>query len=170
MHEEDFPIKVGVITISSSRFERYGHVRGLGRIHEVDDPSGKEIVESLGFDVVDYALVPDDVEAIRKTISEMLEGVDAVVTTGGTGVTPTDVTIEAVEPIIQKRIDGFGEIFRYLSYQEAGAKGMLSRTFAGIIDGKAIFCLPGSRKAVKLGSKLIRESLRHILTHARGLK
>jgi molybdenum cofactor biosynthesis protein B len=174
MHEHEdtnLEIKIGIVTISTSRFKEYGSLRGIHSLDKVDDPSGKEILSGMEeFNVVDYALVPDSMDEIRKTLLEILEGVDAIITTGGTGITPTDVTIEAVEPLIEKKIDGFGELFRHLSYAEVGIPGILSRTFAGVVNGKAIFCLPGSKKAVKLGVRLIRESLKHIISHARGLK
>ncbi len=169
-HEADVDVKVGIMTVSTSRYEKYGRVRegeGLGKI---DDPSGNEILNSLIFNVVEYALIPDKEKEIIKTLLEMIEKVDAVVITGGTGLNPSDVTVEAVEPLFEKKIDGFGEIFRYLSFKEVGTAAILSRATAGIVDGKAVFCLPGSKNAVKLGVSLINDSLRHLISHARDLK
>jgi molybdenum cofactor biosynthesis protein B len=164
MHEVEFEISFGVITISTSRFERHG----LLNEPPSDDESGRFLVKE--FNAKAYMLIPDSVMEIRRAVLDMLREVDVVITTGGTGLNPKDVTIEAVKPLIDKEIEGFGEIFRYLSYQEIGDRAMLTRAFAGVVKGKAVFCLPGSLNAVKLGAKLIKSQVRHILTHARGLK
>ncbi len=163
-HEVEFDISFGVITVSTSRFERHGSIKEPTK----DDESGKYLVEE--FNAKTYMLIPDDVIEIRRAVLDMLREVDVVITTGGTGLNPKDVTIEAVKPLIEKEIEGFGEIFRFLSYQEIGDRAMLTRAFAGIVNGKAVFCLPGSLNAVKLGAKLIKSQVRHILTHARGLR
>jgi len=164
MHEVEFEISFGVITISTSRFEKHG----LLKEPPSDDESGRFLVKE--FNAKAYMLIPDSVMEIRRAVLDMLREVDVVITTGGTGLNPKDVTIEAVKPLIEKEIEGFGEIFRYLSYQEIGDRAMLTRAFAGVVKGKAVFCLPGSLNAVKLGAKLIKSQVRHILTHARGLK
>ncbi len=169
-HDADIDVKVGIITVSTSRYEKYGDVRGVGGLGKIDDPSGNEILNNLRFDVTDYALIPDWERKIVKTLLDMIEKVDAVVITGGTGLNPSDVTVEAIEPLFEKKIDGFGEIFRYLSFKEVGTSAILSRAIAGIMDGKAVFCLPGSKNAVKLAVNLINDSLKHIISHARGLK
>ena len=169
-HEAEIEIKAGVITVSTSRFKRYGNAKGLERLSEIDDPSGNEIVGALKCKVEDYLLVPDDKAEIVKGLVSMLPKVDAVIITGGTGLNPLDLTIEAVEPLFEKKIDGFGEIFRYLSFKEVGTHAMLSRATAGIIKGRAVFCLPGSKKAVKLAINLINDTLKHVISHARGLR
>ncbi len=166
-HEADIDISFGVVTISTSRWKKYGYVRGVDRIPQ-DDESGRFLVDELK--AVDYMLIPDEKLSIAEGVLSMLKHVDAVVTTGGTGISPRDVTIEAVKPLVEKELEGFGEIFRYLSYKEVGDRAMLTRVFAGVLDGKAVFCLPGSLNAVKLGVKLIKSQIRHIITHARGLK
>jgi len=169
-HEADIDVKAGIITVSTSRYERYGRVRGVESLAKIDDPSGNEILNGLKFDVVEYALIPDRGRKVVKTLLEIVEKVDAVVITGGTGLSPSDVTIEAVEPLFEKKIDGFGEIFRYLSFKEVGTAAILSRAIAGVMDGKVVFCLPGSKNAVKLAVSLINDSLKHIISHARGLR
>ncbi|MBO8178964.1 MAG: MogA/MoaB family molybdenum cofactor biosynthesis protein [Archaeoglobus sp.] len=166
MHEKDLDYQVAVITVSTSRYEKYGEVKGVENIPE-DDASGKLLVES--FDASLYFLVPDDVMLIRKAVFEALEEADVCMITGGTGLNPKDVTVEAVEPLFTKKIDGFGEIFRMLSYQEVGYSAILSRATAGIVGDKVIFCLPGSSKAVRLGIEIIKGSLKHILSHAKGM-
>ncbi len=164
MHEVDLKIDYGVVTISTSRFERYGFVDSPPK----DDISGRFLCDEFKAKV--YRLIPDDVLEIRRTVLNVLKDVDVIITTGGTGLNPKDVTIEAIKPIVEKEIEGFGEIFRYLSYKEIGERAMLTRAFAGILNGKAVFCLPGSLNAVKLGARLIKSQIKHILTHARGLK
>ena len=166
MHEKDLDYKVAVITVSTSRYEKYGGVKGVENIPE-DDASGKLLVE--GFDASHYFLVPDDITLIRKAVFEALEEADVCMITGGTGLNPKDVTVEAVEPLFTKKIDGFGEIFRMMSYQEVGYSAILSRATAGIVGDKVIFCLPGSSKAVRLGIEIIKGSLKHILSHAKGM-
>jgi len=171
-HEIDIEIRAGVITISTSKWKKYGDIQDIKALEEIDDESGKIIVEELSksCNVSDYRLIPDEMIRIQTEVTDMLKHCDAVITTGGTGITPTDVTVEAIEPLLTKKIEGFGEIFRMLSYREAGTSAILSRVFAGLVEDKVVFCLPGSPKAVKLGVELIRESLKHILVHAKGLR
>ncbi len=166
MHEKDVSYEVAVITVSTSRHEKYGDVKGVENIPE-DDASGKLLVES--FNASQYFLVPDDITRIQRTVLEALEGADVCLITGGTGLNPRDVTVEAVEPLFTKKIEGFGELFRMLSYQEVGYSAILSRATAGLVGDKVIFCLPGSSKAVRLGAEIIKGSLRHILSHAKGM-
>ena len=168
MHEKDVDYRVAIITVSTSRYEKYGELKGLEKIGD-DDESGKLIYESFKSQAVDYRLVPDDVMEIRKAALDVLSKADVCIITGGTGLNPTDVTIEAVEPLFTKKIDGFGEIFRMLSYEEVGFSAILSRATAGLVKDKVVFCLPGSKKAVRLGLDIIKKSLKHILSHARGL-
>jgi molybdenum cofactor biosynthesis protein B len=168
MHEKEFDFGVAIITVSTSRFRKYGSLRGVESI-PLDDESGRLILEEFREKAVDYCLVSDDVFQIRSAVFEMLKKADVCIITGGTGLNPRDLTIEALEYIFDKRIDGFGEIFRIKSFEEIGYSAILSRATAGIVDGKVIFCLPGSKKAVKLGLEIIKGSVRHILSHAKGL-
>jgi molybdenum cofactor biosynthesis protein B len=108
---------------------------------------------------------------IRRAVLKALKSprIDAAITSGGTGITPSDVTLEAVEPLLEKALQGFGEIFRWLSYQSIGSAAVMTRAFAGVAKGKVIFCLPGSPQAVKLClEKLILPEAGHIILHARG--
>ncbi len=168
MHEVDVDYKVGIITVSTSRYERFGKLRGVENIRD-EDESGKLIAETFGEKVVAYILVPDNIEDIRSAVFEVLTTADVCIVTGGTGVAPGDVTIEAVEPLFTKKLEGFGEVFRRLSYDEIGIAAILSRATAGLISDKVVFCLPGSTKAVKLGLEIIKPLLRHLLSHAKGL-
>lgn len=150
----------GVITVSDSRSPE-------------TDTGGNRIAElaaSAGHAVARRAWVADDVAAIRKAVREMLAApeVDIVVLTGGTGLSPRDVTLEAVAPLLERPIEGFGELFRALSYQEIGAAAMLSRAGAGMAGARAVFALPGSPKAVSLAlEKLILPEAGHLLSQAR---
>ena len=147
----------GIITISTTR-------------NKESDTSGKAIQEILtgaGIPVGHYAVVSDDIEDIRTELSKALKICNCIILDGGTGLTPDDVTIEAVSPLLEKKIDGFGELFRMKSYEEIGTSAMLSRAVAGTIQGKAVFCIPGSTAAVILATKiLIVPEISHILSHA----
>ncbi len=126
----------------------------------VDDAAGDavaELVEAADHTVVDRDLVPDSYDDIQQVVEGFVErdDVDCVVTTGGTGVTPDDVTVEAVEGMFDKQLPGFGELFRTLSYEEIGTKVVATRATAGVVDGAAVFCLPGSENAVRLGTEEI---------------
>jgi molybdenum cofactor biosynthesis protein B len=138
-----------------------------------DDLSGGQIREralAAGHRVVESRLVPDEAGALRAAVVAALASpaVDVVVVTGGTGLAPRDVTIEAVAPLFEKTIDGFGELFRRLSWDEIGPAAMLSRAAAGVVAGKAVFLLPGSPAAVRLAlERLVLPELAHLLAQAR---
>ena len=116
-HEVELNYKIGIISISTSRSKRYGELRGIDKIGDFDE-SSKIVYETFKENVVNYVLIPDDVDKIRKAISEVLRDADVCITIGGTGISPSDVTIEAVKPMFTKELEGFGEIFRMLSYKE----------------------------------------------------
>jgi molybdenum cofactor biosynthesis protein B len=161
-HRRVAPSDLGfaVLTVSDTRAER-------------DDASGnaiREMISGAGHRLVDSTLVRDDVAAIRDAVRRLLalDGVDVVVTTGGTGFSPRDVTLDAVGPLLDQRIDGFGELFRMLSYNQVGAAAMLSRAAAGLVGTRAVFLLPGSPKAVRLAMEaLILPEAAHLLGQAR---
>lgn len=138
-----------------------------------DDVSGRTISEmarGAGHRVEDSVLVPDEVAAIRGAVERALAtaGVDVVVLTGGTGFSPRDVTLEAVGPLLQRPIEGFGELFRMLSWQQVGSAAMLSRAAAGLAGSQVVFLLPGSPKAVSLAmEKLILPEAGHLLGQVR---
>ncbi len=125
-----------------------------------DDPAGDAIVaafEAAGHEVVTRELVADDLDGVQGRVDALVgrEDVDVVVTTGGTGVTPDDVTIEAVRPLFEKRLPGFGELFRRRSEADIGTRVVGTRAAAGIADGVPVFCLPGSEAAARLGAEEI---------------
>lgn len=134
-----------------------------------DDKSGATATECLsaaGHHVSRREIVKDERATIMSLVDDAIrdEGIDAVILTGGTGVAPRDVTYEAVQQVLEKPLDGFGELFRFLSYDEIGSAAMLSRAIGGIARETAVFALPGSTKAVRLGiERLIAPELGHIL-------
>jgi molybdenum cofactor biosynthesis protein B len=120
------------------------------------DTSGDLLAERLhaaGHLLQDRALLPDDVYGIRAQVSAWIAdpGIEVILTTGGTGLTGRDRTPEAIGPLLDRRIDGFGELFRQLSYEEIGVSTLESRAFAGVANATVIFCLPGSRNACQTG-------------------
>ena len=137
------PVRIAVLTISDTRDEE-------------SDTSGlvlAERIEAAGHELADRAIVKDDIAQIREQIQAWVasRSVDVIVTTGGTGITGRDVTPEAVEPLFDKKLDGFSVIFHLVSFQSVGLSTLQSRAVAGIVDGVFVFCLPGSNGAVKDG-------------------
>jgi len=149
-------VKCYVITVSDTRTE-------------ATDTGGRAIVDMLsaaGHEIAGRAIVRDDAEMIRDAVSRQLANpaVQVVITTGGTGISSRDTTCEALQSMIQKRLDGFGELFRMLSYQEIGSAAMLSRASAGVISGRVVVSLPGSEAAVRLAlEKLLVPELGHLV-------
>ena len=132
------------------------------------DKSGAAIVELLslaGHSITDRRIVKDDAVAVSDAVRAKLSSpARAIITTGGTGIASRDMTFEAISAMFDKRLDGFGEIFRTLSYQQIGSAAMLSRACAGVAKGKIIFVLPGSEAAVRLAmERLIIPELGHIV-------
>lgn len=162
-------LKFALVTCSDSRFEF------LKQNKPFKDESGdlaEQLIKSTGFSILYRTLVPDDFNMIRQTIEELCSkpDIDIVVLLGGTGLSPRDVTVEAVKSVFEKEIPGFGELFRMLTFQEEGSIAMLSRATAGIHNGKIIFVLPGSPKAVKLAfERLIIPEAPHMILHVRGM-
>jgi molybdenum cofactor biosynthesis protein B len=130
----------------------------------------EETMRAAGHEVVAREIVRDEATSIRTTLVDLLarSDVDAVVTTGGTGISARDTTYEVVERMVEKRLDGFGELFRMLSYEEIGAAAVLSRALAGTVGAKFVASLPGSRNAVRLGmEKLLVPEIAHIVFELR---
>ncbi|HEX7136529.1 MAG TPA: MogA/MoaB family molybdenum cofactor biosynthesis protein [Vicinamibacterales bacterium] len=139
---------------------------------EATDTSGRAIADLLvaaGHRVAGHTIVKDDAELVRDAIIRQLANPDvqAVITTGGTGITSRDSTYEAVSAILQKRLDGFGELFRMLSYEQIGSAAIMSRACAGLSSGRIIIALPGSEAAVRLAmQRLIVPELAHMVQQA----
>jgi len=128
-----------------------------------------ELLAAGGHPLAGREIVPDDPERIRGALESALgrEGVRAVVLTGGTGVAPRDVTPDSVEPLLERVVPGFGELFRMLSYAEIGSAALLSRALAGIAAGRVVLVLPGSRGAIRLAlEKLVLPELGHLAAEA----
>ena len=137
------------------------------------DTSGRTIADLLvaaGHEVAGRAIVKDDPDLVRGTIERQLVAaadVQAIITTGGTGITSRDSTYEAVSALLQKRLDGFGELFRMLSYEQIGPAAMMSRACAGLVAGRIVVSLPGSEAAVRLAlEKLLIPELGHLVEQA----
>lgn len=130
----------------------------------------RRLLEEGGLRVGPHAIVRDDRDLIVAAVLGAMEpGIDALVLTGGTGIGPRDVTVEAVEPLLDRKLDGFGEAFRRLSWDQVGARAVLSRAVAGTCNSRLVFVLPGSPKAVELGvEQLIIPLLRHALKMLAG--
>ncbi|EKU48950.1 MogA/MoaB family molybdenum cofactor biosynthesis protein [Staphylococcus massiliensis] len=154
----DRPVKCAVLTVSDTRTKE-------------TDKGGQTVIELLNTKDVTiepqhYHIVKDEKEAIQAQIQTWLdEDIDVIITTGGTGIAQRDVTIESVTPFFDKEIEGFGELFRYLSYTvDVGTRALLSRAVAGTVGHKLILSLPGSTGAVKLAlNKLILQELEHLV-------
>jgi len=155
-HHRDAPaaVRCHVLTISDSRTE-------------ATDTSGAAIVDALtaaGHVVTARKLLRDDPGPVAEAIRRATVSADVIITTGGTGITSRDSTYEAISGLLDKELDGFGELFRMLSYEEIGPAAMLSRACAGTIRRTAVFSLPGSENAVRLAmTKLIIPELGHIV-------
>ncbi len=155
------PIRVATLTLSDTRTPD-------------DDDGGRllgELLGAAGFVVVSHAIVREDDGAVRAAVVERCASaeVDALVLTGGTGVAPRDRVIEVIAPLFAKTIDGFGEAFRRLSWDQIGPNAILSRAAAGVIDGRVVIALPGSLKAVRLGVEaLVAPTLAHAVGLASG--
>ncbi|WP_267640621.1 MogA/MoaB family molybdenum cofactor biosynthesis protein [Haloarchaeobius amylolyticus] len=157
-HHDITSLGFGVVTVSSSRTLE-------------EDAAGDALeaaIEDEGHEVTVRELVADEFDNVQGAVSRLTErkDVDVVVTTGGTGVTPDDVTVEAARQLFRKELPGFGELFRRLSYDDIGTTVVATRATAGISQGCPVFCLPGSRPAVELG---IEEIILPEAPHLAGL-
>jgi molybdenum cofactor biosynthesis protein B len=160
-HKQQSPklVRVYVLTVSDSRTE-------------ATDTSGRaarELIEGAGHVVAGYRIVRDEPSEVTHVIRRVADErtADVIITSGGTGISTRDTTYEAVTSLLEKRLDGFGEIFRMLSWGEIGSAAMMSRAVAGLYRGVAVFCTPGSTAAVKLAlEKLIIPELGHLVFEA----
>lgn len=158
---------MALVTISTSRYDQ--KVRGIAFADASADVAANALTEA-GHTITRREVISDDASMIRESVARLTSDalVEAVVSLGGTGITISDVTIETVRPMLDKELEGFGEAFRRLSYDQIGTAAILTRSTAGVIGGKAIFCLPGSPNAVETAIKaLILPEIGHILAHAR---
>ena len=162
-HKKDAPKKVtiAILTLSTTRTIK-------------EDASGrwiKEMAVGIGHEVVCHRVIPDDVATITMTVREITENLEPqiLLMNGGTGITPQDVTIEAVSPMFTKALSAFGPLFAQLSMQEIGSAAIMSRAAAGLIGSTVVFCMPGSLNACKLAcTRLIFPELGHLVKHLKG--
>ena len=154
--------KIAFIVVSTSRFEE---LQGSKKTSDKTIPLVRELLENKSNIYLNFTkIIPDSIDHIDLTLSECLSipTIDAIIFSGGTGLSPKDLTYETVKPKLDKIIPGFGELFRFLSYKKIGSAAMLSRAIAGKIGNKAIFLIPGSPNAVKLALlELILPELAH---------
>lgn len=168
-HKQASPKKLNfaVFICSTSRYLL------LQKGEKLDDISGdtlKSLIEKAGHVVSCRKVLPDDKNLIEAAMMSILKSkdLDAAIFCGGTGIATRDVTIEAISPLLDKTLLGFGEIFRSISYQKLGSVAVMSRALAGVARGKAIFCIPGSPDAVRVSVEmLILPEAPHIVRHAR---
>jgi molybdenum cofactor biosynthesis protein B len=156
------------VTVSTSRYNRQTN-EGKPVTDESGDLAEEMIRRSNGV-VAERQLIADDARVLKYTVSRALEeaDLDVVLLTGGTGVSTTDITIESVRPFFEKEIEGFGEVFRAVSFEKIGVAAALSRATAGVAKGKLIMCLPGSPDAVGTALGLFLDEVPHMLHLARG--
>jgi len=158
-HKAPKSVSCAVLTISDTRTEQ-------------DDESGRFVRQKLsetGHRVILHCILKNEADSIKHKIHELLkeEEVQVIITIGGTGVSRRDVTIETIHPILEKELDGFGELFRFLTYGEIGTGSIMSRAIAGIAERKVILCLPGSPEAAKLAmDNIILPELGHLVMEA----
>ena len=156
--ESSRDITCGIITLSDSRKSKKADLSGQYMVKEIEKR----------YTLKSRSLIPDEKEDLLNTIENMVsEDVDVILTTGGTGLDSRDITVETVEALFEKKLDGFGELFRAKSYEEIGAAALLSRATAGIYKKSIIFSMPGSPNAVKTALGLIIEELPHFVHHVK---
>lgn len=158
-----------IFVISSTLYEK--NIKG----EEINDESGEKaikLIRKADYKIIKKTILPNNSELIRKEIENCIENFspNVIITIGGTGLSPRDATIEAITPIFEKNIPGFGELFRFYSFKKIGTAAFLSRAAAGIYKGVAIFSLPGSPHAIEIAlKKIILPEIGHLIAHLKGL-
>ena len=157
-------VNIALVIVSTSRFEE---IQNGGLKTDKTIPLVKKIIEDRSeFSLGSIEIVADSEKQIKEILNKLIQETSnhAIIFSGGTGLTQKDITYETIKPLLEKTMDGFGELFRHLSFKEIGPAAMLSRATAGKIKKKAVFLLPGSPNAVKLAlNELIMPELRHIV-------
>ena len=157
-NESSKDITCGIITLSDSRKSKKLDLSGQIMVEEIESR----------YTLKSRSLIPDEKDELLNAIENMVnDDVDVILTTGGTGLDSRDITVETVESLFEKRLDGFGELFRAKSYEEIGAAALLSRATAGIYKKSIIFSMPGSPNAVKTALGLIIDELPHFVHHVK---
>jgi molybdenum cofactor biosynthesis protein B len=161
-------LNYGIFICSSSRYKQI--LQGDAAVSDVGGDMLVQLLENAGQKVLFKKIIADDETMIQDAAMYALglENLDAAIFSGGTGITPTDITIETVTPFFEKNLPGFGEFFRRISFDRVGSAAVLSRAVAGVAKGKALFCIPGSPDAVRVAVEmLILPEASHIVKHAR---
>lgn len=157
-NESSKNIACGVITLSDSRKSKKADLSGEYISQEIESR----------YTLTGRTLIPDEKDALINAIENMIsDGADVILTTGGTGLDTRDITVETVESLFEKKLDGFGEIFRMKSFEEIGSAALLSRATAGIYKKSIIFSMPGSPNAVKTALEIIIDELPHFVHHVK---
>jgi molybdenum cofactor biosynthesis protein B len=160
-------LNFGVFVCSTSRYQQ---LQNGSKMNDVSGDLIEALVKIAGHKVLFKKIISDDKGQIQDAVKKALGSadLDAAVFCGGTGIAPSDITIETVAPFLEKTLPGFGEVFRHLSYNKVGSAAILSRAVAGVAKGKALFCIPGSPEAVRFSLEtLILPEAPHIVRHAR---
>jgi len=169
-HKAKAPKKLGfgIYICSSSRYKQVE--QGEAAVSDVAGDALVELLKNAGHNVLFKKIIADDETMIQDAVMYALglSALDVAIFSGGTGITPTDITIETVSPFFEKTLPGFGEFFRRISFERVGSAAVLSRAVAGVAKSKALFCIPGSPDAVKVSVEmLILPEAPHIVKHAR---
>jgi len=160
--EASSSLKFSILTVSTSKYENREQ-------RDITGDLAEELLRRSGNEIVERDICPDNPDMIREAVMRMVRKSDVVIVCGGTGIHPQDLTIEAIKPVFEREITGFGEIFRFLSYSEVGPAAMLSRATAGVINGTVVYLLPGSPDAVRLAlERIIIPESAHAVWVARG--
>ena len=161
-------LNFGIYICSTSRYKQIE--QGEAAVSDIGGDTIVELLRKAGQNVLFKKIIADDKTLISGAVQQALSmpDLDVAIFSGGTGITPTDVTIETVSPFFEKTLPGFGEFFRRLSFDHVGSAAVLSRAVAGVVKGKALFCIPGSPDAVHVAVEmLILPESPHIVKHAR---
>ncbi|MBS7249812.1 MAG: molybdenum cofactor biosynthesis protein MoaB [Candidatus Freyarchaeota archaeon] len=158
------PLDFGLIVISDTR---YREIQTGAKSTDETTAMVSRLIEEAGHKLASVSIVPDEPHSIIKSLNEFVGmGILVIITSGGTGLSPRDITIETITPLFEKRIPGFGELFRFESYRDIGTAAMLTRAEAGTYKGAVIFCLPGSPNAVHTAlTSFILPEIEHIISH-----
>ena len=161
-------LNFGIYICSTSRYKLIE--QGEAAVSDVSGATLTELLRNAGQNVLFKKIIADDKTMISDSVQQALNmpDLDVAIFSGGTGITPTDITIETVSPFFEKTLPGFGEFFRRISFDRVGSAAVLSRAVAGVAKGKALFCIPGSPDAVRVAVEmLILPESPHIVKHAR---
>lgn len=161
-------LNFGVYICSTSRYKQIE--QGEAAVSDVGGDTAVELIKKAGQKVLFKKIIADDETMIQDAVMYALgvADLDVAIFSGGTGITPTDITIETVSPFFEKTLPGFGEFFRRISFDHVGSAAVLSRATAGVAKGRALFCIPGSPDAVRVAVEmLILPEAPHIVKHAR---